>query len=130
MLVPNSNYCKFEDWIMPILDAMLAEQQEQGTNWTPSKAGACFCVCVCVWGGGGEACWRSSRNRAPTGRAAKRVGAGVQRPSTAGTLTVLFFTAVTLPSARRAQVLNSPRHAPLDLSPHATALLVCPCAGD
>jgi deoxyhypusine synthase len=23
MLVPNSNYCKFEDWIMPILDQML-----------------------------------------------------------------------------------------------------------
>lgn len=37
MLVPNSNYCKFEDWIMPILDAMLREQQEQGTHWTPSK---------------------------------------------------------------------------------------------
>lgn len=39
MLVPNSNYCKFEDWIMPILNQMLKEQQEQGTNWTPSKVG-------------------------------------------------------------------------------------------
>ena len=36
MLVPNSNYCAFEDWVMPILNAMLAEQQ-QGTQWTPSK---------------------------------------------------------------------------------------------
>jgi deoxyhypusine synthase len=37
LLVPNDNYCKFEDWIMPILDAMLKEQQEEGTKWTPSK---------------------------------------------------------------------------------------------
>ncbi|KAG2493653.1 hypothetical protein HYH03_008168 [Edaphochlamys debaryana] len=37
MLVPNSNYCKFEDWIIPILDAMLVEQRDQGVNWTPSK---------------------------------------------------------------------------------------------
>lgn len=37
MLVPNSNYCKFEDWVMPILDAMLREQEEQGVRWTPSK---------------------------------------------------------------------------------------------
>ncbi|GIL67022.1 hypothetical protein Vafri_20411 [Volvox africanus] len=37
MLVPNSNYCKFEDWIIPILDTMLKEQNELGVNWTPSK---------------------------------------------------------------------------------------------
>eukprot|EP00803_Ostreobium_quekettii_P000133 evm.model.scf_11.12 EVM.evm.TU.scf_11.12 scf_11:103424-107242(+) len=37
MLVPNSNYCAFEEWIMPILDKMLVEQQEDGVNWTPSK---------------------------------------------------------------------------------------------
>lgn len=37
MLVPNSNYCAFEDWIMPILNAMHAEQEQHGTNWTPSK---------------------------------------------------------------------------------------------
>uniref|UniRef100_A0A6S8GGE3 deoxyhypusine synthase n=1 Tax=Dunaliella tertiolecta TaxID=3047 RepID=A0A6S8GGE3_DUNTE len=37
MLVPNDNYCKFEDWIMPVLNQMLKEQQELGTNWTPSK---------------------------------------------------------------------------------------------
>ncbi|XP_029049015.2 probable deoxyhypusine synthase [Osmia bicornis bicornis] len=37
LLVPNDNYCKFEDWVMPKLDAMLAEQKEKGTLWTPSK---------------------------------------------------------------------------------------------
>ena len=29
LLVPNDNYCAFEDWIMPILDQMLLEQKEQ-----------------------------------------------------------------------------------------------------
>lgn len=29
LVVPNSNYCAFEDWIMPILDQMLVEQKEQ-----------------------------------------------------------------------------------------------------
>ena len=37
MLVPNSNYCKFEDWLMPILDAMYHEQTDSGVRWTPSK---------------------------------------------------------------------------------------------
>ena len=37
MLVPNNNYCKFEDWLRPLLDTMLEEQREQGTKWTPSK---------------------------------------------------------------------------------------------
>jgi len=36
VLIPNSNYCKFEDWVMPILEAMLREQ-EGGAKWTPSK---------------------------------------------------------------------------------------------
>ena len=36
VLIPNSNYCKFEDWVMPILEAMLREQ-EAGARWTPSK---------------------------------------------------------------------------------------------
>jgi deoxyhypusine synthase len=26
MLMPNNNYCKFEKWIMPLLDKMLLEQ--------------------------------------------------------------------------------------------------------
>ena len=37
LLVPNSNYCAFEDWIIPIFDQMLVEQEEQGVNWTPSS---------------------------------------------------------------------------------------------
>ena len=37
LLVPNDNYCSFEDWIMPILDAMLHEQKESNVLWTPSK---------------------------------------------------------------------------------------------
>jgi deoxyhypusine synthase len=27
LLIPNANYCKFEDWVMPILDACAHEQQ-------------------------------------------------------------------------------------------------------
>jgi len=37
LLVPNDNYCKFEDWIIPIFDQMLKEQNELNINWTPSK---------------------------------------------------------------------------------------------
>jgi deoxyhypusine synthase len=37
MIVPNSNYCAFEDFMNPILDAMLDEQKSKGINWTPSK---------------------------------------------------------------------------------------------
>ena len=37
MLVPNSNYCKFEDWVMPILNAMLEEQSSSDAEWTPSR---------------------------------------------------------------------------------------------
>ncbi|KAK1289459.1 Deoxyhypusine synthase [Acorus calamus] len=37
LLVPNDNYCKFEDWIMPILDQMLKEQNEKNVLWTPSR---------------------------------------------------------------------------------------------
>lgn len=29
LLVPNDNYCLFEDWVMPHLDAMLKEQKEK-----------------------------------------------------------------------------------------------------
>ena len=36
LLVPNNNYCKFEEWLMPILDRMLEEQRSQ------------VCVCACV----------------------------------------------------------------------------------
>ncbi|TMW83359.1 hypothetical protein EJD97_001940 [Solanum chilense] len=37
LLVPNDNYCKFEDWIMPIFDQMYDEQTNQNVLWTPSK---------------------------------------------------------------------------------------------
>ncbi|KAL9278573.1 Deoxyhypusine synthase [Arabidopsis thaliana] len=37
LLVPNDNYCKFEDWIIPIFDEMLKEQKEENVLWTPSK---------------------------------------------------------------------------------------------
>lgn len=41
LIVPNSNYCAFEDWVIPILDAMLEEQEasrsaEEPLVWTPS----------------------------------------------------------------------------------------------
>lgn len=29
LLVPNDNYCKFEDWIIPVFDQMLDEQNSQ-----------------------------------------------------------------------------------------------------
>lgn len=48
LLVPNDNYCKFEEWIVPILDSMLEEQEQNVVSkgadaldgdamvWTPS----------------------------------------------------------------------------------------------
>ena len=32
LLEPNTNYCLFEDWIVPLLDQMLKEEQE-GFRW-------------------------------------------------------------------------------------------------
>ena len=37
LLVPNDDYCDFEDWMMPILDYMLEKQKKEGEIWTPSK---------------------------------------------------------------------------------------------
>ncbi|KAG8821341.1 Deoxyhypusine synthase [Serendipita sp. 401] len=37
LVVPNDNYCKFEDWVIPILDEMLKEQKSTGVVWTPSS---------------------------------------------------------------------------------------------
>lgn len=42
LIVPNNNYMKFEDWVMPILNTLLQEQEDTKTseepiNWTPSK---------------------------------------------------------------------------------------------
>ncbi|KAI9825249.1 MAG: Deoxyhypusine synthase [Thelocarpon impressellum] len=39
LVVPNSNYCLFEDWLMPLLDTLLEEQHSATSpvSWTPSK---------------------------------------------------------------------------------------------
>lgn len=38
LLVPNNNYCKFEDWVMPKLEKMRQEQGNDVRNaWSPSK---------------------------------------------------------------------------------------------
>ena len=38
LLVPNDNYCKFEDWVMPILDKMVEEQEgPEQRRWMPSS---------------------------------------------------------------------------------------------
>lgn len=37
LLVPNNNYCRLEEWILPLWDKMLEEQKTQGVRWTPSK---------------------------------------------------------------------------------------------
>ena len=36
MIMPNDNYCLFEDWFTPILEKM-HDEQDQGEKWTPSK---------------------------------------------------------------------------------------------
>jgi deoxyhypusine synthase len=41
LIVPNNNYCLFEDWVVPILDKMLEEQEasrktDEPIYWTPS----------------------------------------------------------------------------------------------
>lgn len=37
LLVPNDNYCKFEDWITPLINEMLLIQQTKKKIFTPSK---------------------------------------------------------------------------------------------
>jgi len=37
LLVPNENYLKFEEWIMPQLDKILAEQKQKNKIFGPSK---------------------------------------------------------------------------------------------
>ncbi|WAR55509.1 hypothetical protein PtB15_6B250 [Puccinia triticina] len=36
LIVPNQNYCRFEDWILPIFDQMKLEQENASTKWSPS----------------------------------------------------------------------------------------------
>ena len=37
LLVPNDNYCAFEDWLTPLLNEMLDEQVSTGKIWSPSQ---------------------------------------------------------------------------------------------
>jgi deoxyhypusine synthase len=37
ILVPNENYCKLEDWIMPIFKEMYEDQKKNNNIWSPSK---------------------------------------------------------------------------------------------
>ncbi|KAA1098219.1 Deoxyhypusine synthase [Puccinia graminis f. sp. tritici] len=37
LIVPNQNYCQFEDWILPIFDQMKLEQDQSNAKWSPSK---------------------------------------------------------------------------------------------
>ncbi|CAH2265654.1 probable deoxyhypusine synthase [Pararge aegeria] len=37
LLVPNNNYCLFEEWVTPLLNEMLDEQISDGTVWSPSR---------------------------------------------------------------------------------------------
>ncbi|PFH37268.1 deoxyhypusine synthase [Besnoitia besnoiti] len=46
LLVPNSNYCLFEDWIQPILDKMV---QEQNAKIRQNMGSPDFCTSDAVW---------------------------------------------------------------------------------
>jgi deoxyhypusine synthase len=43
LFVPNNNYCSFEDWVVPVLDKLLEEQEQEFQKtgerfmWTPSR---------------------------------------------------------------------------------------------
>uniref|UniRef100_A0A0N5ADW6 deoxyhypusine synthase n=1 Tax=Syphacia muris TaxID=451379 RepID=A0A0N5ADW6_9BILA len=37
VLIPNDNYCLFEEWLMPLLDKCEKEQNDGKISWTPSK---------------------------------------------------------------------------------------------
>jgi deoxyhypusine synthase len=37
ILVPNDNYVKLENFLLPLFAQMATEQEKQGTRWTPSK---------------------------------------------------------------------------------------------
>lgn len=40
LLVPNKNYCLFEDWLTPLLDTLLEEQKATGHVTSPSQVRA------------------------------------------------------------------------------------------
>ena len=49
LLVPNSNYCKFEDWIIPIFDQMLKEQKEQVSTLKFDSVWSCSPLVTGAW---------------------------------------------------------------------------------
>ncbi len=44
LIVPNDNYCKFEDWCLPLLDELLQEQKEQVREMS-----CCLMMLLCSW---------------------------------------------------------------------------------
>ena len=46
LIVPNKNYCKFEEWILPIWDKMLEEQNAQ-VSIIIVKTDTFFCFLSC-----------------------------------------------------------------------------------
>ena len=50
LLVPNDNYCKFEEWLMPILDTMLEEQKNSVSLFIPTCSGRLRILTVFVIG--------------------------------------------------------------------------------
>lgn len=48
LIVPNNNYCLFEDWLMPKLDDMLKLQKEKvGVHISPSPVMTVFARAYC-----------------------------------------------------------------------------------
>lgn len=45
LLVPNDNYCKFEDWIIPIFDQMLKEQTSEVFRFSSVMILYIYCSC-------------------------------------------------------------------------------------
>lgn len=37
LIMPNENYCMFEEWLNPILDEMHERQERDGVRWSPSS---------------------------------------------------------------------------------------------
>lgn len=37
LIMPNENYCTFEEWLNPILDEMHERQEKEGIRWSPSS---------------------------------------------------------------------------------------------
>ena len=49
LLVPNNNYCKFEEWLMPILDRLLEEQRSQVYTCLLCKLCVRVRACPCLY---------------------------------------------------------------------------------